>query len=79
VLVSCYNAVPNGVDAGPSTPGGHGPLQVMINGHRVGSVPCDLQQHELTVPRSVLRPHGIIISAASSSLTSWQISFGRVH
>jgi hypothetical protein len=79
VLANCYNALPNAVDAGPPTPGGHGPLRIVINGHRVGSLPCDSQQHELRIPRSMLRPHGIMITASSSSLTSWQISFGRVR
>jgi hypothetical protein len=79
VLASCYNALPIGVGAGPPTPGGNGPLRIMINGHRVGSMPCDSQQHELGIPRSMLRPHGIMITASSSSLTSWQISFGRLH
>jgi hypothetical protein len=79
VLGSCYNAPPNGLDAGPPTPGGHGPLGIVINGRSLGSMPCDSQQHELRIPPSMLRPHGIMITPASSSLTSWQISFGRVH
>jgi hypothetical protein len=79
VLANCYNALPNGYGIGRPTPGGHGRLLIMINGHHVGSVACDDQQHELMIPRSMLRPHGEMTTAASSSLTSWQISFGRVH
>jgi hypothetical protein len=79
VLANCYNALPNGNGIGKPTPGGHGRLVIMINSHRVGSVLCDDKQHELTIPRSMLRPHGEMTAAASSSLTSWQISFGRVH
>lgn len=79
VLANCYNALPNGNGIQQPTPGGHGRLVITINSHRVGSVACDDQQHELTIPRSILRPNGEMTAAASSSLTSWQISFGRVH
>ncbi len=78
VLGSCYNAAANSYDGARPAPGGHGRLQIIVNGHPVGSVRCDEQQHQLSIPRSALRPHGIMISAASSGLTSWRIAFGRL-
>jgi hypothetical protein len=77
VLGSCYNAAPAEYGMAHPGPGGHGPVRVTINGHIIGAITCDGQQHELAVPHSLLRPHGIFIGRWCSMLTSWQFAFGR--
>jgi hypothetical protein len=79
VLASCYNAPSGQAWWAHPAPGGHGPLHILINRHSIGTIACDGQQHELAVPRSLLRRHGVFIGASSSKLTSWQLAFGRPH
>ncbi len=79
VLGRCYNAPPivfNGLPTGAS---GHGPLEITINGHSIGTIACDGQQHDLTVPRSLVPRHRMFFGKRSSAMTSWQIAFGRTR
>ncbi|MGO8957860.1 MAG: hypothetical protein ACLQFR_10880 [Streptosporangiaceae bacterium] len=79
VFGSCFNAAPDDYGMARPTPAGHGRLRITINGHILGAITCDRQQHELTVPRSMLRSHGFMIEMGSSALTSWQLAFGRIR
>ncbi len=79
VLGSCYNAAAMRIGMAQPTPAGHGPLRITISGHTIGAITCDGQQHELAVPRSLLRHLGVLIGIDSSMLTSWQVDFGRAH
>jgi hypothetical protein len=74
VLATCYNAVA----IQPYAPGGHGPLQVTIDGHAIGAITCDNMPHALTVPRSVLRTP-LWVAMSSSNLTAWRVEVGTTH
>ncbi len=52
------------------------PPRIQVDGHSVGTMVCDDDQHRLNVPHSALRGHGVVIVVRTSSLTSWQLAFG---
>lgn len=80
VLGRCYfTRLVDQAGTARSMPSGHGPLTITINGHNIGTIACDMQQHELAVPRSLLRPQGDSVGIVGNELTSWRVAFGRVH
>jgi hypothetical protein len=55
------------------------PVKITMNGHRIGSISCDSQQHEITVPAAALTGHGhdAMTAIYGSDLTSWHVEFGQ--
>lgn len=78
VIAICRNASPTQGVPAPS-PGGTGPLRVSVNGHALPPVECSGGQQRLTVPRSHLRSHNLVVQMRSSGLTAWQVAFGTVR
>jgi hypothetical protein len=77
VVGSCYNTTPMAHNPTASRASGHRLLRVTVNGHSIGAITCDDQQHELAVPRSALRPRGVMVGWTGSAMTSWRVAFGR--
>ena len=75
IIATCYNASPTQGVPAPS-PGGTGPLRVVVNGHGLPPIDCTSGQQMLTVPHSHLRSHNLVIQVRSSDLTGWQVAFG---
>jgi hypothetical protein len=55
------------------------PLKIHVDGHPIGTMPCNSQQQQLTVPRSVMRGHDLMLTIFTSNLTSWRTMFGTHH
>jgi hypothetical protein len=60
---------------------GPAPVQVKINGHSIGSITCDSQTHQLSVPASDLRGHGhqLWLDFAAPDLDAWDLAFGTMR
>jgi hypothetical protein len=76
-IADCYNAASND-GVGATSPGGTGPLRISVNGYALPAVDCASGQQMLTVPRSHLKSHKLVIQITSSDLTAWQVAFGSV-
>jgi hypothetical protein len=60
---------------------GPAPVQVEINSHPIGSVTCDSQTHQLSVPAADLRGHGhqLGLDFAAPDLDASDLDFGTMH
>ncbi len=60
---------------------GPAPIRVEINHHSIGSIACDSQTHELSVPAADLRGHGqgLWLSFAASTLDASNLEFGTIR
>jgi hypothetical protein len=60
---------------------GPAPVQVQIDGHSIGSITCDSQTHQLSVPASDLRGHGhqLWLDFAAPDLDAWALDFGTMR
>lgn len=58
---------------------GAGPLRLEVNGHRIGTIACDDNQHQLTVPASALGQHGIRLDIDTSNMTVWRLDLVAVR
>jgi len=60
---------------------GPAPVQVKIDDHPVGSVACDSQTHQLSVPASDVRGHGhqLWLGFAAPELDAWNMELGTIR
>lgn len=54
------------------------PLKIHVDGHPLGSMPCNSQQQQLAVPRSVLHGQDVTLIIFTSNLTSWRTEVGTL-
>ena len=60
---------------------GPAPAQVEVNNHPVGSITCDSQTHQLSVPASDLHGHGhqLWLDIVAPALDAWDLYFGTIR
>jgi hypothetical protein len=57
---------------------GPAPVQAQINGQLIGSISCDSQTHQLSVPAADLRGHQVMLARVAPSLDAWDLDFGTI-